>query len=64
MEEISREKLIGKIGSIYKLCNIAALRAIELNAGFKKLVEADPREKVTTTAIREINQDKVRLKVD
>jgi DNA-directed RNA polymerase omega subunit len=51
-----------KVGSIYKLCNLAALRAMELNSGMKKLVDADPKEKVTTVAIREIAKDKVKLK--
>lgn len=64
MEEHSRASLIEKTGSVYKLCNLAASRAIELNGGLKKLIDADPREKVTTTAIREIGQDKVRLKLD
>ena len=62
MEEIERDVLIGKIGSIYKLCNIAALRATELNSGMKRLVDAEPKEKVTTIAIREIAMDKVKIK--
>ena len=62
MEEVSREVLLEKVESIYKLCNIAAMRAMELNSGMKKLVDADPREKVTTTAIREIAAGKVKLK--
>lgn len=63
MEGISMENLMQKAGSLYKLCNLAALRAIELNSGMKKLVEADPKEKVTTTAIREIAEGKVKLKL-
>ncbi len=63
MEDISREILIGKIESIYKLCNMAAMRAMELNSGMKRLVDAEPREKVTTTAIREIAAGKVKLKL-
>ena len=64
MEEVTRDELLHKIGSIYKLCNLAALRAMELNSGMKKLVDADPKEKVTTVAIREIAQDKVKMKKD
>lgn len=63
MERISMEDLMQKAGSLYKLCNLAALRAMELNSGMKKLVEADPKEKVTTTAIREIAEGKVKLKL-
>ena len=62
MADVSREVLVEKIGSIYKLCNLAAVRAIELNGGIKKLIDADPNEKVTSIAIREIAMDKVKLK--
>lgn len=60
--EISREKLLEQIGSLYKLCNLASLRAMELNGGMKKLVDAEPNEKFTTIAIREIGAHKVKLK--
>jgi len=63
MEEVSRENLIEKTGSIYKLCNLAALRAIELNSGMEKLVDALPTEKITSVAIKEIAEGKVRLKL-
>ncbi len=62
MEKVSRDKLLERVGSIYKLCNLAALRAMELNSGMKKLVDADPGEKVTTIAIKEIAEGKVRRK--
>lgn len=62
MTDVSRDVLMEKTGSVYKLCNLAALRAIELNSGIKKLIEAEPNEKVTTIAIREIAQGKVKLK--
>ena len=60
---VSREILLEKTGSIYKLCNLAALRAMELNSGMKKLIDAEPGEKVTTTAIREIAAGKVDMKI-
>ncbi|MGB2601021.1 MAG: DNA-directed RNA polymerase subunit omega [Candidatus Omnitrophota bacterium] len=63
MKDISRDKLLGAVSSIYKLCNLAALRAMELNVGMKKLVDADPKEKVTSVAIREIAEGKVKMKV-
>ena len=62
MENITIEQLKKKVSSVYKLCNLAAMRAIELNSGMKKLVEADLHEKVTTTALREIAEGKVRIK--
>lgn len=58
----SRDSLLKKTGSIYKLCNLAAMRAMELNSGLKKLVETDPQEKITTVAIQEIAEDKVKIK--
>ena len=62
MKEVSRDQLIESTGSIYKLCNLAAMRAMELNVGMKRLIDADPKEKVTTTAIREIAAGKVKMK--
>ncbi len=62
MERREREKMLLATGSIYKLCNLAAMRALELNSGMKKLVDADPSEKITTIAIREISEGKVTLK--
>lgn len=62
MKSISMDKMVEKTGSLYKLCNMAALRAIELNSGAKKLVDAiDPKEKITSLAIREISEGKVML---
>ena len=64
MEKVSREALIEKTESIYKLCNLAAQRAMELNGGMRKLVDAAPTEKVTSIAIKEILEDKVKMKKD
>ncbi len=64
MEKISRDALVEKTESIYKLCNLAAQRAMELNSGMRRLVDADPNEKVTTVALREIGEGKVKMKKD
>jgi len=61
MEKMERDKLIESTGSIYKLCNLAAMRAMELNVGMKKLVDVDPKEKITTVALMEINEGKVKM---
>lgn len=61
MENVSRELLLEKTGSIYKLCNLAALRAMELNSGMRRLVDAHPNEKITTVSIMEIAAGKIRL---
>ncbi|HNX91404.1 MAG TPA: DNA-directed RNA polymerase subunit omega [Candidatus Omnitrophota bacterium] len=63
MERITLEQLLKATnGSIFKLTNMAAMRAEELNSGMKKLVEANPHDKVTTIAIKEIADGKVKLK--
>ncbi len=62
MKEIALESLLDKVESIFKLTNLAAARAIELNGGMKKLVDAGPKEKLTTIAIREIANGKVKIK--
>ena len=59
-----RAKLLERTGSIFKLCNLASLRAIELNSGKKKLVDSPANEKITTTAIREIYEGKVKMKIE
>ena len=62
MEHDVRRNLVEQVGSIYKLCNMAALRATELNSGMKKLVDAEPNEKITSIAIKEIAEGKVTIK--
>lgn len=64
-EEIWLEDLLGKMGkaeSLFKLCNMAAARATELNSGMRNLVDVEPNEKKTTIAIREIANGKVKIK--
>ncbi len=35
---ISVDELMLKVGSVYKLCNLAAMRAMELNSGMKNQI--------------------------
>lgn len=60
MSYVPIQDLLSKTNSIYKLVVLASKRAVELNAGVPKLVE-DDNEKVTSTALEEIAQDKVKL---
>ena len=62
MKKISMDVLLEKTGSVYKLCNLAAMRAMELNSGLKKLVDSELGEKITTIAIQEIAEGKVKIK--
>ena len=57
------EKLLEKTGSLYKLVIVAAKRALELNDGVPRLVEASPKEKPALVALREIAEGKVGVKI-
>ena len=56
------EELLEKTDSIYKLVILAAKRAVELNSGAGKLIEASPNIKLSTLALEEIRQGKIKLK--
>lgn len=58
---ISLEEVLGQVGSIYKLCNLAARRALELSGGQPKLASCES-SKPTTIALAEIRQGKVKVK--
>jgi DNA-directed RNA polymerase omega subunit len=60
MAYVQVQDLLIKTGSIYKLVVLASRRAVELNAGAPKLVESQ-NQKVSTIALEEISQGKVRL---
>ena len=62
MSYVPVQDLLVKTGSIYKLVILASRRAVELSAGSPKLVEAD-KEKLSTIALEEIAQGKVKLRV-
>ena len=57
------EKLLERIGSMYKLVIIGARRALELSEGSPKLVEAGVKEKPALVALREIAQGKVSMRL-
>lgn len=61
MSYVPIQDLLAKTGSMYKLVVLAAMRASELNAGAPQLVESEG-EKVSTIALEEIAQGKVKLK--
>jgi len=62
MPNIPMEELLDKTGSIYKLVILASKRAVELNAGAGKLIEISPHLKLSTIALEEIRQGKVKIK--
>ncbi|MFY9402939.1 MAG: DNA-directed RNA polymerase subunit omega [Candidatus Omnitrophota bacterium] len=63
MGYIEREKLLSKSeGSIYKLVNLVAKRALEIIEGQPKLVEAHSAVKPSTIALCEVASGKVQAK--
>ena len=65
MAYVDTQKLLDKTdGSIYKLVILAARRAMELNEGARKLIDAAPTMKFSTLAIREIEKGKITLKIN
>jgi len=63
MTDITTEKLLKKITSIYKLVVLGAKRATEINSGMPKLVESGDDSKPAIVALEEIKQGKVSLKI-
>lgn len=61
MIDIPIEELIQKIGSVYKLVNVASRRAAELNVGILPLVQIESK-KAATIALEEIRQGLVTYK--
>lgn len=61
LNEITIEELQKKIGSIYKLVNLAAMRARDLNDGAPKLVDVDTKNPILI-ALAEIAEEKIRCK--
>ena len=63
MGYVERENLLSRSeGSIYKLVNLAAKRALEIAEGQPKLVDANPALKPSTVALREIAAGKIESK--
>jgi len=63
MGYVDREKLLDKSeGSIYKLVNLAAKRALEIAEGQPKLVNVSATLKPSTIALYEIAANRVQAK--
>ncbi|MBU3934291.1 MAG: DNA-directed RNA polymerase subunit omega [Candidatus Omnitrophica bacterium] len=60
MPYVPVQDLLARTDSIYKLVVLASKRAVELNAGAPRLVEADG-EKVSSIALEEIAQGRVKF---
>ena len=65
MSYVPLEKLIDKSnGSMFKLVTFISRRALELAEGAPRLVDAPAGLKVTTLAMEEIAQGKVKMVLD
>lgn len=62
MQDVPIDILLEKIGSVYKLVILASRRAVELNDGAAKLVEANVDEKIPAIALKEILEGKISYK--
>lgn len=63
-QNVDIEKLLDLTGSAYKLVILASRRAIELNEGAAKLVEAPVSAKAMNVAIEEIVEGKITYKIN
>ena len=63
MKAIAKPGQEGSPNSIYKIIITAATRAIELEEGSRRLVDAKPTENVLNIALKEIKEGKVSYKV-
>ena len=63
MPNLDIEKMIGKVGSLYKLVVLTALRAVELSEGAQNLVGEKPEAKTINTALKEIGEGKINYKI-
>ncbi len=59
MARLTIEDCLQQVGNRYSLVLLASQRARQLSIGVPALVEEDPREKPTVTALREIAAGKV-----
>jgi len=63
MQYPDMQKLLEKVGGLYKLVNLTAIRAVELSEGAPNLVGEKPEAKTINTALKEIAEGKICYKV-
>ena len=63
MQEVDIEKVLNKVGSLYKLVVLTSLRAVELSDGAANLTGDKPEAKTITAALKEIAEGKIGYKV-
>jgi len=63
MPDIDIQKLLDKVGSLYKLVVLTAMRAVELSDGAANLTGEKPGVKAINAAIGEISEGRIEYKV-
>ena len=63
MQEVDIEKVLNKVGSLYKLVVLTSLRAVELSDGAANLTGDKPDPKTINTALKEIAEGRIEYKV-
>ena len=62
-QEVDIQKVLDKVGSLYKLVVLTAMRAVELSDGAANLTGDKPEPKTINTALKEILEGKIEYKV-
>ena len=63
MSDVTMESLMEKVGSRYKIVNMASKRTLELSEGRQKLVDASAFMKLSSVALKEIQEGKISYKI-
>ena len=63
MQEMDIQKLLNKVGSLYKLVVLTALRAVELSDGAANLSDGKVETKTINAALREISEGRIEYKL-
>lgn len=63
MQKFDIQKLVAKVGSLYKLVNLTSLRAVELSDGAANLMGEKTENKTINMALREIGEGKIEYKI-
>ena len=62
-QEVDIQKILDKVGSLYKLVVLTAMRAVELSDGAASLTGDKPEAKMINAALKEIYEGKIEYKV-
>ena len=62
-QEVDLQKVLDKVGSLYKLVVLTAMRAVELSDGAVNLTGDKPENKTINAALKEILEGRIEYKV-